>query len=310
MYTTTWCGYCFRLKSQLGRAGVEYDEVDIERQQDAAAQKDAAARVLASLKGLEAAETQQQASLTAAVDANQTAQRAAQQQVEADQQAYEQLTSEREKVNADMAALDEAARKAAEAKAAADRQAREAAAASAAAAAAKATSAGAAASSSGAAAPSSSATKVSVGTKTNSSNAKVSNKQSWAGMILPLEQAPITSLYGMRVHPVTGIYKLHDGLDFGAGCGVPIRAVADGLVIQRYFNAGYGNRLFIDHGALGGKRTTTSYNHLSRYTVQAGQQVKQGQVIGYVGTTGYSTGCHLHLMVWRNGQLVNPSSVL
>lgn len=127
---------------------------------------------------------------------------------------------------------------------------------------------------------------------------------------MPLDSVRLTSQYGMRVHPVTGVYKLHDGLDFAAGCGVPIKAVADGTVTQRYYNAGYGNRLFLDHGTVGAKRTTTSYNHLSRYAVSVGQKVEQGQVIGYVGTTGYSTGCHLHFMVWRNGQLVNPASVL
>lgn len=259
-----------------------------------AAERQAAADVLSSLQDLEAAEANQQAALSAAVSANQVAQQTAQQQVEADRLAYEQLAAERERVNAEIAARDEAARQAAAAKAEAERLAREAEAAKAAA----------------AAAGSTGTSNVAAAAKSDSSAAKVSTRTSSAGLVMPLDSVRLTSRYGMRVHPVTGVYKLHDGLDFAAGCGVPIKAVASGTVTQRYYNGGYGNRLFIDHGTVGGKRTTTSYNHLSRYAVSVGQQVRQGQVIGYVGTTGYSTGCHLHFMVWRNGQLVNPESVL
>jgi murein DD-endopeptidase MepM/ murein hydrolase activator NlpD len=109
----------------------------------------------------------------------------------------------------------------------------------------------------------------------------------------------------MRLHPILHIWKLHDGTDFGAGCGTPIRAAASGTVTEAYYNGGYGNRLFIDHGAL-----TTSYNHMSGYAVRVGQHVTQGQVIGYVGNTGYSTGCHLHFMLWVNGTMVNPANYL
>jgi len=118
--------------------------------------------------------------------------------------------------------------------------------------------------------------------------------------------APITSPYGMRLHPVTHIYKLHDGTDFGAGCGTPIRAAYSGRVAERYYNGGYGNRLMIDHGYVDGRYVTTGYNHAIRYSVSVGQHVSKGQVVGYVGSTGYSTGCHLHLMVWLGGRLVNP----
>ena len=75
---------------------------------------------------------------------------------------------------------------------------------------------------------------------------------------------------------------------------------------ERYYSGGYGNRLMIDHGYIRGKFVTTGYNHAIRYTVRVGQRVRTGQVIGYVGSTGYSTGCHLHLMVWLNGRVVNP----
>ncbi len=126
-----------------------------------------------------------------------------------------------------------------------------------------------------------------------------------SGLIFPVS-APITSSYGMRLHPVLGYWKLHDGTDFGADCGAPIRAAASGVVSEAYYNGGYGNRLFIDHGSVNGAIMTTSYNHLSGYAVSTGQRVSQGQVIGYVGTTGYSTGCHLHLMLWVDGTMVDP----
>ncbi len=118
--------------------------------------------------------------------------------------------------------------------------------------------------------------------------------------------ARITSAFGMRFHPVLRYWKLHDGTDFGAACGTPIRAPRAGRVAERYYNVGYGKRLMIDHGYLGGRYVTTGYNHASRYTVRVGQRVHKGQVIGYVGSTGFSTGCHLHLMVWLNGRLRNP----
>jgi murein DD-endopeptidase MepM/ murein hydrolase activator NlpD len=116
----------------------------------------------------------------------------------------------------------------------------------------------------------------------------------------------ITSPYGMRFHPILHYWKLHDGTDFGAGCGTPIHAAASGVVTDRYYNGGYGNRLFISHGVIRGDSITTVYNHLSRYKVRVGQHVVKGQVIGYVGTTGYSTGCHLHFMVYQDGVVVNP----
>ena len=103
------------------------------------------------------------------------------------------------------------------------------------------------------------------------------------------------------------MWKLHDGTDFGASCGTPIRAAADGRVINRYFNAGYGNRLMIDHGTLSRTRDSSPATTTRPATpCGVGQTVRRGQVIGYVGSTGYSTGCHLHLMVWVNGQLTDP----
>lgn len=140
---------------------------------------------------------------------------------------------------------------------------------------------------------------------TSKSTSSKSSATSSTAFMYPVP-ARITSKYGMRLHPVLGYWKLHDGTDFGASCGTPIKAAYGGVVSERYYNGGYGNRLMIDHGSVNGSYVTTGYNHATRYVVSVGQRVSKGQVIGYVGSTGYSTGCHLHLMVWENGNLVNP----
>ena len=127
---------------------------------------------------------------------------------------------------------------------------------------------------------------------------------------LPVPGAYVTSPYGMRLHPTLNVVKLHDGIDFGAGCGVPILAPADGEVVAQYYNAGYGNRVLVSHGSANGVALATSYNHLSEYATTVGQQVERGDVIGYVGTTGYSTGCHLHFMVYENAATVDPAGWL
>lgn len=118
--------------------------------------------------------------------------------------------------------------------------------------------------------------------------------------------APITSPYGMRFHPILHIWELHDGTDLGAACGTPIESPYSGRVTEEYFNVGYGNRLIIDNGEIDGHYITTSMNHAQRYIVHVGQHVRQGQVLGYVGATGWATGCHLHLMVWKDGVKINP----
>jgi murein DD-endopeptidase MepM/ murein hydrolase activator NlpD len=129
------------------------------------------------------------------------------------------------------------------------------------------------------------------------------------GFVSPVPGA-ITSGFGMRFHPVLRTWKLHDGTDIGAACGTPIRAPYTGRVSSAYYNAGYGNRLMIDHGVVGGRRVITGLNHATRYVVGVGQPVSQGQVIGYVGSTGFSTGCHLHLMIWLDGVVVDPMTWL
>lgn len=117
---------------------------------------------------------------------------------------------------------------------------------------------------------------------------------------------PVTSPFGMRVHPITGVTKLHTGTDFGAACGTPIRAARGGTVLAAEFNTAYGWRTVIVHGAVGGVLLTTTYNHQQALGVNTGQQVQAGEVIGQVGTTGYSTGCHLHVELIVNSDVVDP----
>jgi len=116
----------------------------------------------------------------------------------------------------------------------------------------------------------------------------------------------VTSPYGMRFHPVYHQWALHDGTDFGAACGTPIHAAASGRVIAMYFNEGYGNRVIVDNGLHRGVGLGTAYNHLGAYSTFVGERVERGEIIGYVGTSGFSTGCHLHFMVFENGATVNP----
>lgn len=116
----------------------------------------------------------------------------------------------------------------------------------------------------------------------------------------------ITSHYGMRLHPIYRRYTLHDGTDFGASCGTPVRAAAGGTVVGQYYDSGYGNRVILDNGFRAGAGLATSYNHLRSYAVGVGERVARGEVVGYVGNSGYSTGCHLHFMVFRDGRTVDP----
>lgn len=117
---------------------------------------------------------------------------------------------------------------------------------------------------------------------------------------------PITSPYGYRVHPIYGYYSLHDGTDFGAGCGQSLWAVANGTVTDEYYSDVWGNRLYVSLGNYNGKNVTVIYNHLSGYRASVGERVSRGETIGYVGTTGWSTGCHLHFTVMVNGNPVDP----
>jgi len=115
-----------------------------------------------------------------------------------------------------------------------------------------------------------------------------------------------TSDFGMRLDPVYGVYRLHAGVDLAAPGGAPIRAAAAGEVLRAGWNGGYGNYTCLYHGRFEGKGFATCYAHQSAIGVRTGQQVRQGQVIGRVGTTGASTGDHLHFEVRLNGDPVNP----
>ncbi len=126
------------------------------------------------------------------------------------------------------------------------------------------------------------------------------------GVLAMPVQGPITSPFGWRIHPIYGYRSLHDGVDIGAACGTPIHAAADGVVISEYYQTAWGNRIIIDHGVHRGVGITTISNHLSGYAVSTGAHVTRGQVVGYVGTTGWSTGCHLHFTVMQNGAPVDP----
>ena len=115
----------------------------------------------------------------------------------------------------------------------------------------------------------------------------------------------VTSGFGGRRHPILGYMRMHSGLDFKASYGQPIFAVTDGVVAYAGRKGGYGNFVQLNHG--GG--LASGYGHMSRIAARAGSRVRRGQIIGYVGSTGLSTGPHLHYELYRNGRAVNPMSV-
>jgi murein DD-endopeptidase MepM/ murein hydrolase activator NlpD len=257
------------LQRQLDAARARQAELEAKV---AAARREAAAN-LKIKKGLEARAETEEATVARLLRQRQAAENAAAADVAQDKARYSQLIKERASVERRIAAR--IAKAAAERKRAAERKAAQ---------------------------RSRSTAKQS---KSNHHSRRSTTSGAGHGFSFPVP-ARITSPFGMRFHPVLRYWKLHDGTDFGAGCGTPIRAPRAGRVAERYYNAGYGNRLMIDHGYIRGRYVTTGYNHASRYIVRVGQRVRKGQVVGYVGSTGYSTGCHLHLMVWLNGRLRNP----
>jgi murein DD-endopeptidase MepM/ murein hydrolase activator NlpD len=118
----------------------------------------------------------------------------------------------------------------------------------------------------------------------------------WKGVV------GVSSGFGMRSHPITGRYEHHDGIDIPADYGADVWAANDGIVIISQYSAGYGNYIVIDHG--GGK--TTLYAHNSNNIAKVGDNVKRGDVIGKIGSTGWSTGNHLHLGYYENGEPKDP----
>jgi murein DD-endopeptidase MepM/ murein hydrolase activator NlpD len=126
-----------------------------------------------------------------------------------------------------------------------------------------------------------------------------------SGRLLRPVDGPVTSPFGDRDHPVTGEHRHHDGVDLAAAQGTPIRAAGDGVVSFVGVQSGYGNVVVIDHPGPGGGIQTV-YAHQSRIGVAQGEHVGRGQVIGAVGSTGVSTGPHLHFEVREGGRAVDP----
>jgi murein DD-endopeptidase MepM/ murein hydrolase activator NlpD len=121
---------------------------------------------------------------------------------------------------------------------------------------------------------------------------------------LPVAARALTSSFGMRVNPVTGIYAEHDGIDLAAPMGTPIMATGDGVIGTAGWHGGYGLMVAVEHGS----GVETRYGHMSQIAVAPGEQVHKGEVIGYVGSTGRSTGPHVHYETRINGHPVNPLS--
>ncbi|HUW07058.1 MAG TPA: peptidoglycan DD-metalloendopeptidase family protein, partial [Williamwhitmania sp.] len=124
----------------------------------------------------------------------------------------------------------------------------------------------------------------------------------------PLRFSHITSRFSMRrFHPILHIYRPHTGVDYAAPIGTPVMSIGDGTVIGKGYSIGSGNYIKIRHNST----YTTAYNHFSRFgkDIAIGRRVVQGQIIGYVGKTGYATGPHLDFRIWKNGSPVNPLTV-
>lgn len=117
--------------------------------------------------------------------------------------------------------------------------------------------------------------------------------------------ARVTSTFGMRRHPILGYARMHSGIDFAAPMGSPILATADGVVADAGWAGGHGRRVMVNHES----GLQTSYSHMSRIAVTRGTPVRRGDVVGYVGSSGLSTGAHLHYEVHQGGRAVDPRSV-
>ncbi len=122
---------------------------------------------------------------------------------------------------------------------------------------------------------------------------------------LPVSGGRISSTYGARMHPILGYLRMHAGIDIAAPYGTPIRAVAEGTVAYSGWHGGHGNYVKVNHA--GG--LATGYGHMSKIAARVGQKITRGQVIGYVGSTGLSTGPHLHYELFKNGASINPNSI-
>ncbi len=140
----------------------------------------------------------------------------------------------------------------------------------------------------------------------NGGNSGGGGSSSSSGFIRPVSGGYISCPYGYRIHPITGAYSFHNGVDIAVGAGTPIKASASGKVTVASYTYVWGNYVTINHG----NGFSTLYAHMTNYIVGYGQYVSQGQVIGYVGSTGYSTGNHLHFTIYYNGSTVNPMNYI
>lgn len=128
--------------------------------------------------------------------------------------------------------------------------------------------------------------------------------------LYPLDRPyPITSGFGYR-GSLFGLGTFHNGIDYGAPCGTPVRAIGAGVVTQTQYHYSGALIVYINHGLVNGKSAQSWYVHLQGFAVHAGQHVEAGQVVGYVGSTGWSTGCHLHLTLTLDGTAVDPGPYL
>lgn len=118
----------------------------------------------------------------------------------------------------------------------------------------------------------------------------------------------ISSPFGFRTHPIYGYFSLHNGVDIAAPCGTPVYAPLEGRVVSAYYSQVYGNRVFVNLGFVNGRYLTAVFNHMARSAVARGTNVRRGQVVGYVGDTGWSTGCHLHFTLLAGGRPVDPEN--
>lgn len=127
-----------------------------------------------------------------------------------------------------------------------------------------------------------------------------------AEWVCPVTYIRISSPYGYRIHPMSGAWALHSGVDLSAPMGTPIYATRAGTVTSAAYNSSGGNFVIINHG----DGFDSRYLHMTYYIVSPGQEVAQGQLIGYVGSTGDSTGSHLHFMICYNGQSTDPCQLV
>lgn len=123
----------------------------------------------------------------------------------------------------------------------------------------------------------------------------------------------VGSPWGMRLHPILHYYRLHGGDDIGGKCGQPIYAAQSGTVDKAEgggYNGGSGNNIRIDHGDINGAHVESAYLHMNEFVVKVGQQINKGDLVGYVGSTGLSTACHLHFSIYKNGVNSDPMEYL